>query len=841
MRILESLTSKLVKRKFKPFIQLGPVDCGPANLVSLCRTYGIRMDPAHIRRLCQTNRAGTSLAGLSKAAEKLGFQAEIRPNDLDDLRRHRTDLLPAVVALKTRGVLLHYVLVYKFVGDRVIIMDPMKGILSVPFDELHRKLHRTEVQYETRKVELEANNADNQAAIISSLLSTEFTEQEALEMLARYDLFDIDDSIKYLEFLKRRDRTNLISRPAEVIRTLIRPGVFQRPRRFRTRHKKGQSGTDTLIESPLVLSLTPPASTKKHKRKTTSVNLRLFHYHLSRWRVWLPNAVLSLVLSFLGLALPVAGGVTIASLDTSWPPLIVVLVAILLLRLFSSYLSFSKTRIVQRCLQTLILRIKSGFLFQLHRADEENVKYRSPGELMSRFDETHSIANSVLNWMPRILAAGVTFIAAVAGVLYLYWEILVAQLILAVATYLVNEVFATRIQKLSRDVLEATSDFNRSLVESLRGFEALRLAGASDVAFFETDQKISELARRQFASKDWALLLRAVSGILYAMFSIAMLVFIYYELNSGEATPAMVVTSFSLAGIVTASFKSLLALRRQLETDSVVFLRYEELANLESDPELGSDVDEQPAHTSRRSSWQRILLQDVQYSHGQGPFSLFLGGLEFEAAESVCLMGSSGAGKSSLLDLLCGNARPQDGAVFVDDRQANPEVLRDLEIVRVEQEPFLITGTIRDNILFGATHVEDEFAIEAMKSAELDSAIRFSLDREIGGRRIGVSGGEAKRIVLARALMRRPRLLLLDETLSSTDWPTRRQIIENLRTGYPGMGIILTSHDPTDALLCDRAITLEKGRVVEDGPVDHLRADTSSVLSRLLSNRSLLT
>jgi ATP-binding cassette subfamily B protein len=190
----------------------------------------------------------------------------------------------------------------------------------------------------------------------------------------------------------------------------------------------------------------------------------------------------------------------------------------------------------------------------------------------------------------------------------------------------------------------------------------------------------------------------------------------------------------------------------------------------------------------------------------------------------VAFVGPSGAGKTTLVKLLVGLYRPQAGRILyngVDSREADMEALRE-RIGFVTQETQLFSGTIRENLLFVRPDATDAECLEALRRAACQSLLARAakgLDTVIGEGGIKVSGGERQRLSIARALLRRPDLLVFDEATSSLDSLTEEEISHTIRDVAESRDVmsILIAHRLSTVMHADQIFVLERGQVVETG------------------------
>ncbi|WP_306591463.1 ABC transporter ATP-binding protein [Geothrix sp. 21YS21S-4] len=237
-----------------------------------------------------------------------------------------------------------------------------------------------------------------------------------------------------------------------------------------------------------------------------------------------------------------------------------------------------------------------------------------------------------------------------------------------------------------------------------------------------------------------------------------------------------------------------------------------------------------------------LSLEEVTHrfetGRGVGPLTL-----DLAPGDSLAVVGGIGSGKTLLLQILAGLREPQAGRMLVDS-----EPLTDANLRRhwaglgwVPQEAFLFSDTLRMNLAMGRPDASEEEIWEIARVVALDDLIRRlpqGLDTVVGERGVALSGGERQRTALARALLRRPRLLLLDDALSAVDAETESRILENLRSFLGTSTLVLATHRVFVAETCGRVLVLEEGRAVQLGTPGHLAAEAGP-FARLRGLQSL--
>ena len=203
--------------------------------------------------------------------------------------------------------------------------------------------------------------------------------------------------------------------------------------------------------------------------------------------------------------------------------------------------------------------------------------------------------------------------------------------------------------------------------------------------------------------------------------------------------------------------------------------------------------------------------------------------LEIPAGSTLAVVGPTGSGKSTLAALIARLWEAPAGTLYLDGRSIRDYPLAELReaIGFVPQDTFLFSDTLRENIAFGVTDTVDEGVLEAAEIASLSGEIQsfpHQYETMVGERGITLSGGQKQRTSIARAILRQPKILILDDALSSVDTDTEERILRRLRDVMSQRTSILISHRVSTVKNADQIIVLREGRIIERGTHDELLA-----------------
>jgi ABC-type multidrug transport system fused ATPase/permease subunit len=233
-----------------------------------------------------------------------------------------------------------------------------------------------------------------------------------------------------------------------------------------------------------------------------------------------------------------------------------------------------------------------------------------------------------------------------------------------------------------------------------------------------------------------------------------------------------------------------------------------------------------------------LRFEHVALSYNKGEPVLRDVTFVIKKGQTVGLIGPSGAGKTSIADLLLRLFMPTGGAIMVDDTKLSDIALEDWRrhLGYVSQDVFLLNDTVEENIRFYGEDISKDDIVAAAKQANIYDFIQTlpeKFDTTVGDRGVLLSGGQRQRVALARALARKPTLLILDEATSALDSESERLIHQSIKALYGQVTVLIIAHRLSTVTDADMILTLERGAIVEAGSPQELSADTNSYFYRM--------
>lgn len=440
------------------------------------------------------------------------------------------------------------------------------------------------------------------------------------------------------------------------------------------------------------------------------------------------------------------------------------------------------------------------------------------GETLSVLGKVRSDTEKFMSYCINVLfgiVIGVVFISVYAASIHPTLPLVYFGGIILLV--IITNLLSKKIKIIQKNILSQTTALAGSTTESLRNIELVKSLGL-------TNQEVTRLNKNTFKILGFELTkvkkIRSISFIqgtfintLRQVILFILMWLVYRNTMPADQLVTMQIFSFFVFGPLQEIGNILLSYREA----EASLNNFNSLMKKEPEP--------QPAHPKHLGEIKTLEFKHVVFKH-QSAQQRAIDNINFSVniGETVAFVGPSGSGKTTLMKLLVGLYRPQQGKILyngIDETSIDFDDLRN-QIGFVTQDTQLFSGTIRENLLFVNPSASDEDLHEALNKASCNGLLlraEKGLETTIGEGGLKLSGGEKQRISIARALLRKPRLLLFDEATSALDSLTEEEITTTIRqiSSSRNQITILIAHRLSTIMHADRIYVLEKGEVVETG------------------------
>ncbi len=495
----------------------------------------------------------------------------------------------------------------------------------------------------------------------------------------------------------------------------------------------------------------------------------------------------------------------------------VVSVGVILLYLFQTLLNAFRSHMMLFLSQRLDISLILGYYRHVLKLPMNFFGSRKVGEIVSRFNDASKVRDAISGATLTIMID--TLMAVIGGIiLYMQNSNLFAIAFIIVVLYAVI-VFAFNkpLKNINRKVMEDNSQLTSYLVESLNGIETVKAYNAERSAGIETEKKFVKFMRSIFKNGWINNLSGSLSGFLSMVGGAAILWLGAYKVIKGEMSLGELITFNALLAYFLNPVQNLINLQPTMQTAIVAAERLGEILNMDAE---NNEVQKFVPKTLKGD----IQLQNIDFRYGTRQLVLNGVNLNIRQGEKIALVGGSGSGKTTLVKLLMNFYQAEKGEILINNcniKDVELEALRD-KIAYISQETFLFSGTILENLTLGMDNPDMEEVIRVTKMTrcfDFINELPMRFETMLGENGTNLSGGQRQRLAIARALLKKPDILIMDKATSNLDSITERAIETTINETTDGITTIIIAHRLSTIMKCDKIYVMDNGQIIESG--DH--------------------
>lgn len=529
--------------------------------------------------------------------------------------------------------------------------------------------------------------------------------------------------------------------------------------------------------------------------------------------------ILAVGSSAVGLSVPLGLKALLDAVFQSADAQLLNIIALVLLGLFlgQAFLSFGSNYWLEWVGERVITDLRKQLYEHLHRLGFRYFSDMRLGEITSRLtNDVGSIRTALTSALPQTITVTFSLLGSIGLMIMLNWRLSLIVFVTVPLVTLLTRYFGGKIRKLARDIQDDLAD-STAVAEDALG--AIRIVKAFAREVYEVG-RYSDSVESLFRTSRKKILLTSLfwSGI-GVMFMTTLVVIFWYggrEVLAGRLTTGDLVAFIFYAFSISRSISQMSRLYTDINTAVGASDRIFEL--LDEVPEIKDDE-----HAVDIQKLQgEVSFDSVSFAYEKERYVLKEISLDVRAGESIAVVGPSGAGKTTLINLIPRFFDPQEGRICIDGMDIKTIKKRSLreQIAIVPQDVHLFGTSIKENIRYGNLEADDKEIEQAARDAnalEFINAVPEGLEARVGERGVKLSGGQRQRIAIARAILKNPGILLLDEATSSLDSESEAQVQEALGRLMKNRTTFIIAHRLSTVQHADKIIVLDKGRIVQTG------------------------
>lgn len=499
-------------------------------------------------------------------------------------------------------------------------------------------------------------------------------------------------------------------------------------------------------------------------------------------------------------------------------------VGVILLNVFKVLLNAFRSHLLLYLSQKLDIALLLGYYRHVLELPMNFFGTRRVGEIISRFNDAAKVRDAISGAALSMMMD--TFMAAAGAViLYIQNAKMFGIALLMVGLYAVIVIaFHRWYERLNRRQMEDNAQLTAYLVESLNGIQTVKAFNAERKVHLETETRFVRLLKSIFRlnlagnfQSSFKLFVELAGGVVILWVGGVSVI-------QGQMTVGQLITFQSLLAYFLDPVKNLINLQPQMQTAVVAADRLGEILDLEAEKGEAESGKLNPECLAGD-----IVFKNVCFRYGTRQPVLKEISLTVRKGEKVAFVGESGSGKTTLSKLLLHLYEPEEGEIFINGNRIDDIRLTCLRerIAYIPQETFLFSGSILENLTLGLDRVSMEEVIEAAKRAQAHAFIQelpLRYQTQLTENGANLSGGQRQRLAIARAMLKKPDILILDEATSNLDAVTERALERTIQEFSKDMTTIFIAHRLSTVKNCDCIYVMDGGQIIESGTHEALKA-----------------
>ena len=454
-------------------------------------------------------------------------------------------------------------------------------------------------------------------------------------------------------------------------------------------------------------------------------------------------------------------------------------------------------------------------------ADWISMKEFHSGDLLNRLNgDVNTVASSILSWIPSLITRSAQFFGILAIILYYDPTMAVIALGSAPVMLIVSKTLMKKMRDYNKRMRQVSSDvmsFNEESFQNIQSIKAFDLVGLFSKRLRDVQQNYKDVFLDYNKFSVYTSSFMSVVGmfVAYACFGWGV-----YRLWTGHITFGTMTLFVQLSGQLSSSFKSIVSLVPSAISATTSAGRIMEFFKIKDESELEDDK-AKLIQNNTQGKGLSVVLDDVEFSYNENKTVFKHADIVANPGEIVALVGPSGEGKTTMIRLLLGLINTKSGNASI--RDINGVSCKISSATRrffayVPQGNTIFSGTIAENMRMVKQDATDAEIVEALKAAcayDFVNRLPDGINSKVGERGSGFSEGQAQRLSIARALIRKSPILLLDEATSALDVFTERQVLRNIMNMGYARTCIVTTHRPSVLTMCDKVYKIDSGVVCD--------------------------